>query len=120
MSEGPQVAEPAVAVPERCTETLGGTLGSGDTEVISSFDDALASERVALTRRQMTQLVFGGHPSCEPLDLPEKAGDLLNQVFPFYFPICCIAQSAPRTPSSGTRNSREDTWICLSGLSASL
>ena len=27
----------------------------------------------------MVQLVFGRHPSCEPLDLPAKAADLLDQ-----------------------------------------
>ena len=51
------------------------------------FDSVPAGERVALTERQMVQLVFGGHSSCEPLDLPARAADLLNQVFPFYFPI---------------------------------
>ncbi len=85
MSGGPQVAEPAVAGPERCTETLGGTLGCGDREV--SFDDALALDRVALTARQMVQSVFGGHCSCESLDLAARAANLLAPVFPFYFPI---------------------------------
>ena len=33
------------------------------------------------------QLVFGGYSSCEPLDLPAGAADLLGQVFPFNFPI---------------------------------
>ena len=61
------------------------TLEFGGGEV--RFDAAPAAERVALTERQMVQLVFGGHSSCEPLDLPAGAADLLNQVFPFYFPI---------------------------------
>ena len=51
------------------------------------FDSAPAADRVALDARQMVQLVFGGHPSCEPLDLPAGAAELLGQVFPFYFPI---------------------------------
>ena len=51
------------------------------------FDTVPAAERVPLTERQMVQLVFGGHSSCEPLDLPARAADLLDQVFPFYFPI---------------------------------
>ncbi len=41
---------------------------------------------MALTERQMVQLGFGGHSSCEPLDLPEKAADLLAQVFPLLLP----------------------------------
>ena len=51
------------------------------------FGAVPAAERVALTERQMVQLVFGSHPTCEPLDLPAKAAELLDRVFPFYFPI---------------------------------
>ena len=35
----------------------------------------------------MAQLIFGGHPSCEPPDLPAGAADLLGRLFPFYFPV---------------------------------
>ena len=51
------------------------------------FDTVPAAERVPLTERQMVQLVFGSHPSCEPLALPAKGAELLDRVFPFYFPI---------------------------------
>ena len=51
------------------------------------FGAVPAAERVALTERQMVQLIFGSHPSCEPLDLPARAAPLLERVFPFYFPI---------------------------------
>ena len=74
------------AVSLECTETGERvTLGFGGGEVC--FDADPAAERVVLTERQMVQLVFGGHSSCEPLDLPARAADLLGQVFPFNFPI---------------------------------
>ena len=74
------------AVSLECTETGERvTLGFGGGEV--RFDADPAAERVALTERQMVQLVFGGHSSCEPLDLPAEVAPLLERVFPFYFPI---------------------------------
>ncbi len=74
------------AVSLECTDTGERvTVGFGGGEV--GFDADPAAERVALTERQMVQLVFGGHSSCEPLDLPARAADLLGQVFPFNFPI---------------------------------
>ena len=74
------------AVSLECTDTGERvTLGFGGGEV--RFDADPAAERVVLTERQMVQLVFGGHSSCEPLDLPARAADLLEQVFPYNFPI---------------------------------
>ena len=74
------------AVSLECTDTGERViLGFGGGEVRLDADPA--AERVVLTERQVVQLVFGGHFSCEPLDLPGKAADLLEQVFPFYFPI---------------------------------
>ena len=74
------------AVSLECTETGERvTLGFGGGEV--RFDADPAAERVALTERQMVQLVFGGHSSCEPLDLPAEVAPLLERVFPFSFPI---------------------------------
>ena len=61
-----------------------GELGGGK---VRSVDYAPAAERVALTERQMVQLGSGGHSSCQPLDLSVGAADLLDQVFPFNFPI---------------------------------
>ncbi len=75
------------AVALECTDTgerVTLEFGGGEVRFV---DDAPAAERVTLTERQMVQLIFGGHSSCEPLDLPEKAADLLDRVFPFYFPI---------------------------------
>ena len=51
------------------------------------FDAAPAAQRIALTQQQMVQLVFGGRSSCAPLDLPAEAVELLDRVFPSYFPI---------------------------------
>ncbi len=45
------------------------------------------SEPIALTRRQLTQLIFGGHAALEPLSLGPAAGEILEQLFPYYFPI---------------------------------
>ena len=74
------------AVSLECTDTGEVvTLEVGDGEV--RFDPAPDADRVALDARQMVQLIFGGHPSCEPLDLPAAAADLLGSLFPFYFPI---------------------------------
>ena len=74
------------AVSLECTDTGEAVaLEVGDGEV--RFDPAPDTDRVALSARQMVQLIFGGHPSCEPLDLPAAAADLLGELFPFYFPI---------------------------------
>ena len=74
------------AVSLECTETgerVALEFGGGEVR----FDAGPAAERLALTERQMVQLVFGGHSSCEPLDLPAEVAPLLERVFPFYFPI---------------------------------
>ena len=74
------------AVSLECTDTGEAvTLEVGDGEV--RFGPARNADRVALNARQMVQLIFGGHPSCEPLDLPAGAAELLARLFPFYFPI---------------------------------
>ena len=74
------------AVSLECTSTGEAvTLEVGDSEV--RIDSGTAANRVALSTRQMAQLIFGGHPSCEPLDLPAGAAELLGRLFPFYFPI---------------------------------
>ncbi len=42
---------------------------------------------IALTRRELTKLVFGSHPSLDPLRVDGPGADLLKLVFPYYFPI---------------------------------
>ena len=82
------------AVSLECTETGERvTLGFGGGEV--RFDADPAAERVALTERQMVQLVFGGHSSCEPLDLPAEGGPP------------CLSGSSPSTSPSGSWTARE-------------
>ena len=74
------------AVSLECTDTGEAvTLGFRDGEV--RFDPATDADRVALDARQMVQLIFGGHPSCEPPDLPAGPAELLGGLFPFYSPI---------------------------------
>lgn len=61
------------------------TLEFADGEVEVSRG-ALA-EKVMLTRRELTRLVFGNHPLDEALCLKGNGADLLRCVFPYYFPI---------------------------------
>ena len=42
---------------------------------------------ISLTQRQVAQLIFGGHDSLEPLVLPPQAKEILDRLFPYYFPI---------------------------------
>ncbi len=44
-------------------------------------------DQMVLTRRQLVQLIFGAHPSAEPIKCHGPAGDILQRVFPYYFPI---------------------------------
>ena len=50
-------------------------------------------EPVTLSRRQLTQLVFGAHASVPPLDLSGAAVALLDAFFPLYAPIWEIDHS---------------------------
>ncbi len=63
-------------------------------EVTLSFADGVAevspgaaTEPVAMTRREMTRLIFGSHPAIGPLDVDGRGAALLRAVFPYYFPI---------------------------------
>ena len=63
----------------------------GEAEVSSGA----GTEPIAMTRRELTRLIFGSHPAIEPLDVrgpgagpPTSSGQVLLQaVFPYYFPI---------------------------------
>ena len=67
------------------------SFADGEAEVSSGA----AAEPIAMTRRELTRLVFGSHPAIGPLDVggpgtgpstsPGQA--LLQAVFPYYFPI---------------------------------
>ena len=46
-----------------------------------------SSEQIVLTRRQLTQLIFGPHPVAAPFEPNGRAGELLQRIFPYYFPI---------------------------------
>ena len=45
------------------------------------------TEKITLTRRQLTKLVFGNHPKAKPITCPGQAGTILKKIFPLYFPI---------------------------------
>jgi len=44
-------------------------------------------ETVVLTRQQLVQLIFGPHPKAEPVKFDAKTAEILERIFPFYFPI---------------------------------
>ena len=55
----------------------------GDVSVSS---DPLPA-KIELTRRQLTQLVFGSHRSLLPVSVDGPARELLDRLFPFHFPV---------------------------------
>ena len=44
-------------------------------------------EAVVLTRRELTQLIFGAHPAAKPIECSGVTGEILQTIFPFYVPI---------------------------------
>ena len=44
-------------------------------------------EPIILTRRQLTQLIFGAHPVAKPVECSGKTGEIIETIFPFYVPI---------------------------------
>ena len=59
------------------------SFANGEAEVSSGA----ATEPIALTRRELTRVVFGSHPTLGPLNVSGPGADLLKLVFPYYFPI---------------------------------
>ena len=45
------------------------------------------AETVVLTRRELTQLIFGSHPAAQSIEFSGATGEILNTVFPVYVPI---------------------------------
>ena len=45
------------------------------------------TETVVLTRRELTQLIFGPHPAAPSLEFSGATGEILNTIFPVYVPI---------------------------------
>ena len=45
------------------------------------------TETVVLTRRELTQLIFGPHPAAPSLEFSSGMGEILNTIFPVYVPI---------------------------------
>ena len=54
---------------------------------VAEVSTGAATHPIALTRRELTRLVFGSHPTIGPLDVSGPGADLLRLVFPYYFPI---------------------------------
>lgn len=46
-----------------------------------------SADPVELTRRQLAKLIFGPHPAAEPITAGGKVGEILDAIFPYYFPI---------------------------------
>ena len=59
------------------------SLRNGDAEVSTDR----SGEAVELTRRQLTKLIFGPHPAADPITADGEAGEVLDAIFPFYFPV---------------------------------
>ena len=64
-------------------ETVSLRFGSGNVS-ISTHPLPI---QVRLSRRQLTQLIFGSYPGLPPIPLEGSAKVLLEQVFPYYFPV---------------------------------
>ena len=45
------------------------------------------AEAVVLTRRELTQLIFGAHPAAKPVQCSGITGEILQTIFPIYVPI---------------------------------
>ena len=45
------------------------------------------TEAVELTRRELTQLIFGSHSAASSLEFSGATGEILNTIFPVYLPI---------------------------------
>ena len=59
------------------------TLRNGDVGVSTER----SGEPVELTRRQLTKLIFGPHPAADPITADGEAGEMLDAIFPVYFPV---------------------------------
>lgn len=66
---------------------------SGETVSLSLSNGSVSistqplQNRVPLSRRQLTQLVFGSYPGLPPIPLEGPAKVLLEQIFPYYLPV---------------------------------
>ena len=61
------------------------TLKFADGNVEISGGDS--AERLVLGRRQLAQLIFGHFHKDEPIRCQGQAGEILQRIFPFYFPM---------------------------------
>lgn len=52
-----------------------------------TFSDKEVADRVCMNQSQLIKLIFGPHPQHTPTHIEGKIGEILRQVFPFYFPI---------------------------------
>ncbi len=66
---------------------------SGET-VTLHLDDGIvkiskeaSSDKIVMTRRQLTQFIFGPYPYLHPLSLSGQGGAILANIFPFCFPV---------------------------------
>ena len=59
------------------------SLRNGDVEVSTER----SGDPIELTRRQLTKLIFGPHPAADPIKADGEAGEVLDAIFPFYFPV---------------------------------
>ena len=46
-----------------------------------------SSDAIELDRRRLTRLIFGPHPAADAVSVDGEAGEILNTIFPYYFPV---------------------------------
>ena len=61
------------------------TLRFGEGKVALSSEES--GQPVELGRRELAALVFGPYPKAKPIKCQGKAGEILEKIFPFHFPI---------------------------------
>lgn len=76
-------------VSEDANDAVSLRVRDGEVEVT----DERLPDALTLSRRQLTQLVFGGHRSVPPLELGGESAHLLDALFPIYAPIWEIDHS---------------------------
>ena len=69
-----------------CEET-GETVGLRFDSGRFSFAEDVAMDEVVLTQRELAQLIFGAHPTSQPVEIRGTPGEILSRIFPYYFPI---------------------------------
>lgn len=58
-----------------------------------SFSNESVLDEIVLTRRELVQLIFGGHQSAKVIECKGNAGKILQKIFPCYCPVWVLDRS---------------------------